>query len=187
MKRHWVKVYFSAALIMAALATPILAQGGPGMMGREGPDYRWGHHMWDGGGPGGWWDHGPEGMLDRIEGRLAFIKAELKITEAQMPQWNKLADAIRTSAKSMKDRMQAMMAGDKPAGTLLEHLERREQLMTARLEEIKQVKGALKDLYASLTEEQKKEADNLVLPMMGMGPGMSMGMGMGPGMMGWGR
>ena len=102
-----------------------------------------------------------------------------------MPQWNKLADAIRTSAKSMKDRMQAMMAGDKPAGTLLEHLERREQLMTARLEEIKQVKGALKDLYASLTEEQKKEADNLVLPILGMGP--AMGTGMGPGMMGWGR
>ena len=43
---------------------------GPGMMG-------WG--MRGGRGP---WGRGPEGMLDRVEGRLAFVKAELRITRA---------------------------------------------------------------------------------------------------------
>ena len=54
--------------------------------------------------------------------------------------------------------------------------------------EIKQLKVAWQELYAALSDEQKKEADNLVLPMMGMGgPGMMGGPGaMGPGMMGGG-
>jgi predicted lipid-binding transport protein (Tim44 family) len=30
-------------------------------------------------------------MGDRIEGRIAFLKAELKITDVQMPQWNAFA------------------------------------------------------------------------------------------------
>jgi hypothetical protein len=92
-----------------------------------------------------------------------------------MPQWNKLTEVIRAPAKTMHERMRARMSVQEQAATLPERLERREQLMTARLEEVKQVKGALNELYASLTEEQKKEADTLVLPMIGMD-----GMGMGP-------
>ena len=29
-------------------------------------------------------------MADHVEGRLAFLKAELKISDAQRPLWNKL-------------------------------------------------------------------------------------------------
>ena len=39
------------------------------------------------------------GMGDHIEGRIAFLKAELKITDAQLPQWNTFADALRSDAK----------------------------------------------------------------------------------------
>src|SRR5690242_5541046 len=87
---------FAAAIAICGAA---VAQGGPGRQGERG----WG--MWDGEmmgwGPGmmGWgtrggrgpWGRGPEGMLDRVEGRLAFIKAELKITEPQTAAWNELA------------------------------------------------------------------------------------------------
>jgi hypothetical protein len=39
-----------------------------------------------------------------------------------------------------------------------------------RVDDIKQIKGALNALYALLSEEQKKnEADDIVLPMAGMG------------------
>ena len=43
---------------------------------------------------------GPDGMAmmgamaRHVEGRLAFLKAELKITDAQLPLWNAVADAI---------------------------------------------------------------------------------------------
>ena len=35
-----------------------------------------------------------------IEGRIAFLKAELAITDAQLPQWNAFADTLRARAKS---------------------------------------------------------------------------------------
>ena len=41
--------------------------------------------------------------------------------------------------------------------------------MTARLEELKQIKVSVQGLYAVLTDTQKKEADVMVLPMVGMG------------------
>jgi len=121
-------------------------------------------------------------MASRVEGRLAFLKAELKITEAQKDAWHKLADAVRTSTEHMAERMTSMHSGDQKALTLPERLELHEQFMTARLDEIRQIKSALKELYAVLSDDQKKEADTLVLPVMGMG--MMMGpMGDGTGMM----
>jgi hypothetical protein len=32
-------------------------------------------------------------MAGHVEGRIAFLKTELKITEAQSPQWNQFAEA----------------------------------------------------------------------------------------------
>ena len=37
-------------------------------------------------------------MTGHVEGQLAFLKTELKITDAQLPLWNKVADAIRANA-----------------------------------------------------------------------------------------
>ena len=150
-----------------------MMHGGQAMM-MDGQGIRGGQAMMHGG--QGMMGGSTDGRLDRIEGRLAFLRTELKITDAQMPQWNKLTEAVRASGKNMNERMQARMAEQEQAATLPERLERREQLMTARLEEVKQVKGALNELYSSLTEEQKNEANTLVLPMIGMD-----GMGMSPG------
>src|SRR5579862_3383633 len=57
--------------------------GGAGMMGSRG-----GGMM--GGGMGM-----AAAMAGHVEGRLAFLKAELKITDAQMPLWDKFATAVR--------------------------------------------------------------------------------------------
>jgi hypothetical protein len=164
----------SAALAMAiAISGAAIAQGGPGWMSGErgwgmgdGDMMGMGWGMRGGRGP---WGRGPDGMLDRIEGRLAFIKAELKITEPQSAAWNELAGIIRTAAKQHNERMKAMFSGETRAKTLLERLDTQEQFMAARVEEIKQIKGSLKALYALLSDEQKKEADHIVLPMVGMG------------------
>src|SRR5262249_9533041 len=42
-------------------------------------------------------------MARHVEGRLAFLKTELKITDAQLPLWNAVADAIRANAKTTGD------------------------------------------------------------------------------------
>ena len=41
--------------------------------------------------------------LSHAGDRVAALKADLKITEAQMPAWNKFADALLTAAKSMEE------------------------------------------------------------------------------------
>jgi hypothetical protein len=47
--------------------------------------------------------------------------------------------------------------------------------MEARLAQIKSVKVAADDLYAVLTNEQKAAADDVVLPLTGLGMGRSQG------------
>jgi hypothetical protein len=165
-------VKWSAVAATAVLVVGTAMAQGPGRMGERG----WG--MWNEEGPGhgmmGWgsrrgmWrDHGPDWMLNRIEGRLAFIKAELKITEPQTSAWNVLAGAIRTAAKHHNERMHTVFSGDPK--TLPQRIEAQEQFAATRLEEIRQIKGSLNKLYDVLSDEQKKEADNVILPMVGMG------------------
>lgn len=121
---------------------------------------------------------------EHIDGRLAYAKAELKLTDAQTPQWNAFAEAYRTSAQkvgqycaSMKDQMAKGM----PSG-ILQQLGMMERNMTAHLEFVRTVKGAAEPLFAVLTDEQKKIAEETMSGVMGLGMGGMMG-GMG-GMMG---
>jgi hypothetical protein len=106
-------------------------------------------------------------MVGHVEGRLAFLKTELKITDTQLPLWNAVADAIRANAKTMGGMAEGMMGGMQ-TGTLPEKLAGREKMMTAHLEALKKFKAAVDPFYAALSEEQKKTADELLIGPMGM-------------------
>ena len=106
-------------------------------------------------------------MARHVEGRLAFLKTELKITDAQLPLWNAVADAMRANAKSMGDMAGGMMGGSQTA-TLPDKLAMREKMMTAHLEALRKFKAAADPLYAALSDEQKKTADELLIGPMGM-------------------
>jgi len=123
----------------------------------DGPDWGMGAGWHMGMGMWGHWrgGRGSEWMLDRTEGRLAFTKTELKITDAQSAAWNELADAVRTAAKHHNERMKSIFAGNERSKTLPERVEAQEQLMTVRVEEIKLIKAALNSLYAVLSDEQR--------------------------------
>src|SRR6516162_7657051 len=106
-------------------------------------------------------------MAGHVEGRLAFLKTELKITDAQLPLWNGVADAIRASAKSVSE-MSGPMMGGMHTGTLPEKLAAREKMMTAHLEALRKFKAAVDPLYGALSDEQKKTADELLIGPIGM-------------------
>ena len=107
-----------------------------------------------------------------IEGKLAFAKTELGITEAQEPQWNALADAVRSGAERMKALRDEARAERKAAAEasegrpsrpdLTERLDRMEKQAEARLQTLKEVNAALKPLYASLSDEQKQSVQELI-------------------------
>ena len=112
-------------------------------------------------------------MADHVEGRIAFLKTELKITDAQQPLWNAVGDAMRANAKDVAAMMPMIQSMMQPSGTLPEKLAGREKAMTAHLEALRKLKSAIDPLYAALSDEQKKTADQLMVGPMGI-----MGMGM---------
>jgi hypothetical protein len=106
---------------------------------------------------------GPAGMrpLEHIEGQLAFYKTELKITDAQGPQWNAFAATIRDNATKLRQAMmQGMQANEAPKSTEL--IQRRIASLTVQLDAMKAVQATAKPLYDVLSSEQKKTADELM-------------------------
>ena len=106
-------------------------------------------------------------MGDHIEGRLAFLKTELKITDAQMPQWNRFAEALRGASASMRGMRQGMMQGGAET-TAPARLETYVSALSSRVDALRTVKTALDPLYAALSDEQKKQADEMMLGSMCM-------------------
>jgi LTXXQ motif family protein len=107
-------------------------------------------------------------MAEHVEGRLAFLKTELKITDAQLPLWNTFAQAVRDNAKAMQEIMHGGMMGASQSAKLPDKLAMREKMMTAHLEALRKLKTAVDPLYTALGDEQKKTADEIMLGPMGM-------------------
>lgn len=100
-------------------------------------------------------------MFKHVDGILAFYKAELRITEAQTPQWNTFADAARAGAKAMRETLQRVST-QQAAQTMPEQIDRRLALLTMQIEPAKTMSSAAKALYAVLTPEQRKLADEFM-------------------------
>lgn len=134
----------------------------------------WGHGM-------GWggmsdWDR-PGSMMGRgggrgmmggpaqfIEGRIAFQRAELQVTDEQEDLFEAYAEALKSAAEGMGPMHQRMWSGEYPE-TLPERLQLRIDDMTARLAAMEAVKEAALPLYEALSEEQKAVADTIMGPM----------------------
>jgi len=144
------------------------------------PHWGMGRGMMGGGwgGDGGMMGYGPDTMMDRVDGRLAFMKTELKITDTQTPVWDELATVIRQTSEThnamMRETMKEIQDGSFLKMPLPERLQYQQTHMEARVEELKSIREAVDKLYAVLDESQKKSADDIVLPMMGMGMGRGM-------------
>ncbi len=101
------------------------------------------------------------GRLDRVNGHLAFLQAELKISDAQLPLWNAFAEAIRSSAQNHNRSLDAPMAAASGAGPLA-RLEQQERVLTQRLDGVRAIRGSFAPLYAALSPEQQKTFSDLL-------------------------
>jgi protein CpxP len=135
------------------------------MMERGGPSHHggFGHSMWS----------NPKAA---VEGYLASLKVELKITPDQEKAWQTFTGKARTQADTMIARRAEFSAqaqsGDKtlPAP---ERLAQRTERMKQGLASMETMTAAVKDLYGVLTPEQKTIADQQLArgPMGGFGGG----------------
>lgn len=169
----------SAIALSALLAVPAVAQDDSenvpemGMMGGDCPMMRMmgggmGHGMMGGGqmGPGKMRGH-RQGMMRGARmgamaaARLAYLKFELGITDAQKDAWTAYADAVRARVTNMQGVHQTMME-TMHSGNALERMDARIKGMETMLSSLKDVKPAAEKLYASLSDDQKKVADQLI-------------------------
>lgn len=166
-------VAFAIVASVGVTVSPAIGQmgpmgpGGPGTM--YGPGYgqgRMGPGMM-GSGPGMMGGCPMMGMTSEgqalmfTEGRIAFLKTELGITDAQKAVWDSYADAIKRNLQNMQSMWQSMKAVFE-AKTPVERLDAHIGTMDGRLGALKAIRPALADLYAALTADQKKKADEIL-------------------------
>ena len=133
---------------------------GPDMMGRGGM-----MGMMRGGCPMMGMMSGDGNMPSFAEGRVAFIKAELAITDAQKGVWDAYSAALRKNLESMQGMRKTMMGAMQAASPVLNGSIAYITAMEGRLQMLKDVKPALAALYAALSDDQKKKADGLLTGM----------------------
>jgi hypothetical protein len=113
-------------------------------------------HHGMGAGRGGMWSN----PAAAVEGHLAALKVELKITPDQDTAWQAFTTKARQQADAMIAR-RTQMFSQAPATkqSAPERLARRTEFAKQGVASLEVVSAAVKDLYAVLTPEQKALAD----------------------------
>lgn len=167
----------SYLLRVAALGSALSLTGSPIVAMADDKDCwspDWGRmmEMW---GPGGMMGgYGGQWMLDRVDGRLAYMKTEINVRDDQEAAWTAFSVAVRSTVEAHNTLMQdaaGIRDGDQQSMSLTDRLAWQEARLEARLVQVRALKDATEKFYTVLDEQQKEAADDVVLPMMGMGSG----------------
>jgi periplasmic protein CpxP/Spy len=102
-----------------------------------------------------------------IEQRINQLHTELKITPDQESKWAPVAQAIRDNQASMEKAIGAkqQQVGQNQNMTAVDDLETSLQFAQVHLDGLKSLTSAFKPLYASMSDEQKKNADEVFAKM----------------------
>jgi periplasmic protein CpxP/Spy len=99
-----------------------------------------------------------------LAGRIAYLKAELKITPAQQPAFDKLAQAMRDNAAERQKSFESFRTTRGQAHSAVDRLETGVKLTQMRAQQDERYLAAFKPLYQSLSADQKKIADHMMAP-----------------------
>jgi glycerophosphoryl diester phosphodiesterase len=96
----------------------------------------------------------------RVESRITSLHSQLKVTPDQESKWSAVADAMRDNASSLDELAQqrASMRGKMNA---VDDLKSYEAIADAHAEGLKKLVPAFSSLYDSMSETQKKNADQV--------------------------
>lgn len=92
-----------------------------------------------------------------VEKHIVDLHAQLKITSAEESQWNDVAQAMRDNAKEVEEAI------DKRAdhGTAIDDLNAYGDIVQAHADGIRKLAKVFSSLYASMSDSQKKVADEV--------------------------
>ncbi|WP_052003090.1 Spy/CpxP family protein refolding chaperone [Microvirga sp. BSC39] len=98
-----------------------------------------------------------------VDARIASIRAGLKLSADQERLWAPVESAIRTSAGERFTRMQERPSRDERRSMdFMQRLERRSAMVTERAQRSTAVTTALRPLWDTFTEDQKRIAPRLM-------------------------
>src|SRR2546423_13127653 len=107
----------------------------------------------------------PQAGGSDVDRQIADLKKQLKITPQQEPQFNAFAEVMRSNEQDLDKLMQQGSANRQP--NAVEELKQAQQLTETQAAGLKRLVPALQALYDTLSDQQKKVADQV----MGGGPG----------------
>lgn len=105
--------------------------------------------------------------FEHVEGRIAYLKAELKITDAQSAPWNAFAETMRADAAAMKTMHETMMKTGMPS-TTPDRMAAQQKMMAARMGMMERSEASTKALYAALSADQRTAFDEMMSGPMAM-------------------
>jgi periplasmic protein CpxP/Spy len=102
----------------------------------------------------------PQTMAQMVEQRIADLHSRLLITHAQQPKWARFAAVMRSNAKQLDEAYQRR-AEKLDSMNALENMESYAQIERSRVNDVERLVPAFRTLYASLSPQQKRMADEL--------------------------
>lgn len=103
------------------------------------------------------------GGAAHAQARIARLKRELKITAAEMPEWNTLAQVMEDNQDQMETLYQRRQ-NETGQTTAVDDLVNYQKIADAQSDGLKKLIPAFQALYDKLSPEQKKTADTLFRP-----------------------
>jgi len=101
-----------------------------------------------------------ETMEQLAERRINDLRARLHITPQQQSQWDQFAQAMRDNAKEL-DQAYQQRAASFGSMNAIENMQSYAQIEQTRTQGLQKLVPAFQAVYASLSDEQKKQADEL--------------------------
>lgn len=100
---------------------------------------------------------------DHVEARIKRLHSELKITPAEEQQWNDVAQVMRDNAANL-DSLLAARHDKMGSMNAVDDLKSYGDIAQAHADGVKKLTGVFDTLYASLSDAQKKLADEAFDP-----------------------
>jgi hypothetical protein len=97
---------------------------------------------------------------EHVEARIKELQAKLHITQTQEPLWQNVTQIMRDNAQTMDGLTQARIDKAKSM-TAVDNLQSYSAIVEAHAEGLKKFVPAFEALYASMSDAQKHQADNV--------------------------
>jgi len=98
----------------------------------------------------------------KVEGRLAYAKTLLGITDDEAAAWKAYEDVSRANVQSLRAAQWAMTDAER-LGSPIDRMHAQTGMMQARLDAMKALQPATEALYKALTPSQRERADTVIL------------------------